>query len=117
MIKEADKPLSKNEGLKEESNYLRGTIVEGLLDTSTGSISDADTQLTKFHGIYQQDDRDVRSERRKQKLEKAYSFSHFHLALYCVTSRSRIFIRFARRALYRNQSETTSVSLSYLMRL
>ena len=67
-------PLSKNETLKENSDYLRGTILEGLSDLSTGAISDDDTQLTKFHGIYQQDDRDVRGERRKQKLEKAFSF-------------------------------------------
>ena len=59
-----DKPLHKNEGLKVESNFLRGTILEGLADESTGAISDADTQLTKFHGIYQQDDRDLRRERR-----------------------------------------------------
>lgn len=69
-----DKPLHKNEGLKVESNFLRGTILEGLADESTGAISDADTQLTKFHGIYQQDDRDLRRERRKAKQEKAFSF-------------------------------------------
>ena len=69
-----DKPLHKNEGLKVESNFLRGTILEGLADESTGAISDADTQLTKFHGIYQQDDRDLRRERRKAKEEKAFSF-------------------------------------------
>jgi len=69
-----DKPLHKNEGLKVESNFLRGTILEGLADESTGAISDADTQLTKFHGIYQQDDRDLRRERRKSKQEKAFSF-------------------------------------------
>ncbi|MGE9294039.1 MAG: NADPH-dependent assimilatory sulfite reductase hemoprotein subunit [Puniceicoccales bacterium] len=69
-----EKKLSKNEGLKEDSNFLRGTILEGLADTSTGAISEADTQLTKFHGIYMQDDRDVRSERRNKKLERAYSF-------------------------------------------
>ena len=40
-----DKPLHKNEGLKVESNFLRGTILEGLADESTGAISDADTQL------------------------------------------------------------------------
>lgn len=66
--------LAKNEPLKESSNFLRGTILEGLSDLSTGAISDEDTQLTKFHGIYQQDDRDIRLERRKQKLEKAFSF-------------------------------------------
>jgi len=66
--------LHKNEHLKQASNYLRGTILEGLADTSTGSISADDQQLTKFHGIYQQDDRDLRKERRKAKLEKAFSF-------------------------------------------
>ncbi len=66
--------LHKNEGIKARSNYLRGTILEGLADVSTGSISADDQQLTKFHGIYQQDDRDVRSDRRKHKLDKAYSF-------------------------------------------
>jgi len=77
MISDAEAPekkLSANEGIKENSNFLRGTILEGLADTSTGALSDDDTQLTKFHGIYQQDDRDLRSERRKQKLEKAFSF-------------------------------------------
>ena len=66
--------LAKNEYIKQESNLLRGTISEGLLDDSTGALAADDTQLTKFHGIYQQDDRDVRKERRKAKLEPAYSF-------------------------------------------
>ena len=69
-----EKPLHKNEGIKVASDNLRGTILEGLADESTGAISDDDTQLTKFHGIYQQDDRDLRKERRQQKLEKAFSF-------------------------------------------
>ncbi|WP_309382634.1 NADPH-dependent assimilatory sulfite reductase hemoprotein subunit [Cerasicoccus frondis] len=68
------KKLSKNETIKENSNFLRGTILEGLADVSNGALSDDDGQLTKFHGIYQQDDRDVRNERRKQKLDKAFSF-------------------------------------------
>ncbi|KAI9207491.1 sulfite reductase [Polychytrium aggregatum] len=59
---------------KEASNYLRGTIAEGLVDTSTGALSEPDTLLTKFHGIYQQDDRDLRDERARQGLEKAFSF-------------------------------------------
>ena len=63
-----------NEGIKDASNYLRGTILEGLANTSTGSLSADDQQLTKFHGIYQQDDRDIRKELRKKKLEPAYSF-------------------------------------------
>lgn len=66
--------LHSNEGLKEASNFLRGTILEGLADSSTGSLSSDDQKLTKFHGTYLQDDRDVRSERRKKKLDKAYSF-------------------------------------------
>ena len=66
--------LHKNEGIKTRSSYLRGTILEGLADTSTGAIADDDTQLTKFHGLYQQDDRDVRAQRRKHRLDKAYSF-------------------------------------------
>lgn len=63
-----------NEDIKIESNYLRGTIVEGLEDQSTGAISAADQQLTKFHGTYMQDDRDLRDERKAQGLEPAYSF-------------------------------------------
>lgn len=66
--------LSANEGIKADSNYLRGTIPEGLADESTGAMPEGDQQLLKFHGTYQQDDRDLRSERRKLKLEKAYSF-------------------------------------------
>ena len=76
MISESQAPqkLHKNEGIKKSSDYLRGTILEGLSDASTGSLSADDQQLTKFHGIYQQDDRDVRNERRRQKLDKAYTF-------------------------------------------
>lgn len=65
---------SANEGIKDASNYLRGTILDGLADAATGSLSKDDQQLTKFHGIYQQDDRDLRKERRAKKLEPAYSF-------------------------------------------
>jgi sulfite reductase (NADPH) hemoprotein beta-component len=48
------------------SNFLRGTIAAGLQNTSTGALSESDTLLTKFHGIYQQDDRDLREERKLQ---------------------------------------------------
>ena len=65
---------AKNEFIKESSHLLRGTIAEGLADQSTGAISEDDAQLTKFHGTYMQDDRDLRPERAKKKLEKAYSF-------------------------------------------
>ncbi|KAF7507086.1 hypothetical protein GJ744_010899 [Endocarpon pusillum] len=67
-------PPVTNEDIKIESNYLRGTIAQGLQDTSTGAISAADQQLTKFHGTYMQDDRDLRDERKAQGLEPAYSF-------------------------------------------
>ncbi len=66
--------LSDVERIKSTSRHLRGTIAEGLLDQVTGALPEDDTQLTKFHGIYQQDDRDLRSERRVQRLEPAYSF-------------------------------------------
>ena len=62
------------EGIKAASNYLRGTLQQSLLDGATGTITETDTQLSKFHGIYQQDDRDVRENRRRQKLEPDHSF-------------------------------------------
>ena len=62
------------EDIKASSRQLRGTLAESLEDPLTGALSDADTTLSKFHGIYQQDDRDVRAERTRQKLEPAYSF-------------------------------------------
>ncbi len=70
----SDVKLSKNEYIKTDSNYLRGTIVESLADESTGAVAKDDEQLLKFHGTYQQDDRDVRIERKRAKLEKAFSF-------------------------------------------
>ena len=66
--------LSKNEGIKAASRALRGGIAAGLAVPQTGALADDDTQLTKFHGIYQQDDRDLRGERGRKKLEPAYSF-------------------------------------------
>ena len=68
------KPESAVEGIKKASRGLRGTLVESLDDPLTGAIRDSDTQLIKFHGSYQQDDRDIRAEREHQKLEPAYSF-------------------------------------------
>ncbi|MFC5468979.1 assimilatory sulfite reductase (NADPH) hemoprotein subunit [Cohnella suwonensis] len=67
-------PHSDVEAIKIRSNYLRGTLDETLLDRITGSISEDDNRLMKFHGSYMQDDRDVRNERSKQKLEPAYQF-------------------------------------------
>ena len=69
-----EQKLAANETIKIRSNYLRGTIKEGLADLSTGAMSEDDQQLLKFHGTYQQDDRDLRPNRRKHKLDKAYSF-------------------------------------------
>ncbi|HEX8511921.1 MAG TPA: NADPH-dependent assimilatory sulfite reductase hemoprotein subunit [Allosphingosinicella sp.] len=66
--------LSPEERLKKASNYLRGTISTGLLDRITGAVATDDTRLMKIHGMYQQDDRDLRDERRRQKLEPAYRF-------------------------------------------
>ncbi len=73
MPPKVDQP-SAVEGIKTTSKYLRGSIADGLLDRTTGSFIDDDTQLTKFHGFYQQDDRDLRAERKAQKLEPLYSF-------------------------------------------
>lgn len=72
-LPEEPAPLT-NEDIKIASNFLRGTIAEGLKDESTGAIAAADQQLTKFHGTYMQDDRDLRDERKAQGLEPAYSF-------------------------------------------
>ncbi len=67
--------LSPDERMKARSDYLRGAINEGLLDAITGAVSGDDSaKLMKFHGMYLQDDRDLREERRRQKLEPAYSF-------------------------------------------
>lgn len=68
------KNLSRNEHIKQASRLLRGGLAEGVADVSTGGISDDDGQLIKFHGMYLQDDRDLRPERMRKRLEKAYSF-------------------------------------------
>src|SRR5690554_6878943 len=67
-------PHSDVEEIKTRSNYLRGSLEETLKDRITGSIPDDDNRLMKFHGSYMQDDRDLRNERSKQKLEPAYQF-------------------------------------------
>ena len=68
------KDPSRNEAIKEASAYLRGTLADGVADEITGAISDDDQQLVKFHGMYLQDDRDLRAERSKKKMEKAFAF-------------------------------------------
>ncbi|MCT8137636.1 assimilatory sulfite reductase (NADPH) hemoprotein subunit [Anaerobacillus sp. CMMVII] len=62
------------EEIKEKSDYLRGTLKEVMLDQISAGIPDGDNRLMKFHGSYLQDDRDLRNERQKQKLEPAYQF-------------------------------------------
>ena len=69
-----EKKLSANEKIKVESDFLRGTIIDSLADSSTGSIPASDAQLTKFHGTYLQDDRDKRASLLREKKEKAFSF-------------------------------------------
>ena len=66
--------FSRNERIKEASAFLRGTLAEGVRDPMTGAISEDDQQLLKFHGMYLQDDRDLRGERTRKKMEKAFSF-------------------------------------------
>jgi sulfite reductase (NADPH) hemoprotein beta-component len=66
--------LGPDETLKATSDQLRGTIEASLADPITGSVLPSDNKLMKFHGIYMQDDRDLRDERRRQKLEPAYQF-------------------------------------------
>src|SRR2546430_3335104 len=68
------RPPSPNEAIKANSRFLRGSIADGLQRVETGSLSDDDQQLTKFHGIYVQDDRDLRAERGRKKMEKAFIF-------------------------------------------
>lgn len=66
--------LSAVEKIKTDSRLLRGSLRESLADPVTGSLREDDQSLIKFHGSYQQDDRDLREERRQQKLEPDYSF-------------------------------------------
>ena len=66
--------LAPTEALKANSRHLRGTLAESLGDAITGAIREQDLHILKHHGTYQQDDRDIRNERRKQFLEPAYSF-------------------------------------------
>ncbi|TRX53485.1 assimilatory sulfite reductase (NADPH) hemoprotein subunit [Thalassomonas sp. M1454] len=65
--------LAVNERIKGESKNLRGTITEDLSDEITGGFTADNFQLIRFHGMYQQDDRDIRAERAKQKLEPLHN--------------------------------------------
>lgn len=64
---------SKVERIKVESDYLRGRIAEEL-EAGTTHFSEDQIQLIKFHGMYQQEDRDVRQVRKGAGVEKAYQF-------------------------------------------
>ncbi|HVK96794.1 MAG TPA: NADPH-dependent assimilatory sulfite reductase hemoprotein subunit [Flavisolibacter sp.] len=66
--------LSPIERIKTSSDGLRGTLKESLQDEITGAVREEDHALIKFHGMYEQDDRDLREERALQKLDKLYSF-------------------------------------------
>ncbi|MEM9853872.1 MAG: assimilatory sulfite reductase (NADPH) hemoprotein subunit [Pseudomonadota bacterium] len=65
--------LADNERMKKQSNFLRGTITDDLGDRVTGGFSPDNFQLIRFHGMYQQDDRDIRAERAAQKLEPLHN--------------------------------------------
>ncbi|WP_409966605.1 Sulfite reductase [NADPH] hemoprotein beta-component [Mycovorax composti] len=70
----SEQNLSAVEKIKIASDGLRGTLKESLSDDYTGAVREDDTNITKFHGMYQQDDRDRREERSMKKLEWLYSF-------------------------------------------
>ena len=62
------------EDIKTGSGRLRGTLLKSLANPVTGALADGDQVLIKYHGSYQQDDRDLRDERRQARLEPDYSF-------------------------------------------
>lgn len=69
----SEQKLSDNERMKGESNFLRGTIEQDLQDELTGGFTGDNFQLIRVHGMYQQDDRDIRNERTAQKLEPLHN--------------------------------------------
>lgn len=69
-----EKNLSPVERIKMASDGLRGSLKESLQDQLTGALYEDDQSLVKFHGMYQQDDRDRREERSAKKLEWLYSY-------------------------------------------
>ena len=71
---DGNKALSVNETMKLGSHFLRGQIAQDLADSSTGGISEESNQLGKFHGMYMQDDRDLRNPLKKEGKEKAFAF-------------------------------------------
>ncbi|MEJ3975871.1 assimilatory sulfite reductase (NADPH) hemoprotein subunit [Providencia rettgeri] len=65
--------LADSERMKQDSNYLRGTIKDDLKNGVTGGFEGDNFLLIRFHGMYQQDDRDIRAERAEQKLEPRHA--------------------------------------------
>ena len=65
---DASAKLTRNEGLKEASPWLAGTIAQTLADSAAESFTQDDYEFLKFHGVYQQDDRD------KRKVAKQFIF-------------------------------------------
>src|SRR6266540_7248589 len=65
MPEAAPAPVSHNEILKQNDSTLAGRIAATLADSSVDRFSEDDQQFTKFHGIYQQDDRDLRKTAKK----------------------------------------------------
>ena len=74
MSDEAEPKLSPVEGHKTEGRYLRGTLLEEVNDPSIDHLSDANKSLIKFHGSYEQEDRDARKNRAKAGVGKSYMF-------------------------------------------
>ena len=68
------KELSEDEHIKDKSDYLRGSIKDSLKNPLTGALFPDDVKLIKYHGSYQQYDRDLESERKQKKLEPLYQF-------------------------------------------
>src|SRR5688500_3968160 len=62
------------EDIKSESKRLRGSLLDSLADPITGALRESDQTLIKYHGSYQQDDRDLRDDRRRARLEPAFQF-------------------------------------------
>ncbi len=73
-MSEQQPPLSGIEKVKQASDGLRGEITKSLKDEITGAIREGDQAVIKFHGMYQQDDRDRREERAEKKLDRLYTF-------------------------------------------
>ncbi len=57
--------LTHNEIIKDATPTLAGQIASTLADASADRFSEDDGQFLKFHGIYQQDDRDLRKTQKK----------------------------------------------------